>query len=45
MSIAGGEAMATAGGPTVRRRQLGSELRRLRENAGRRIEDVATHLE
>jgi len=37
--------MATAGGPTVRRRQLGSELRRLRENAGRRIEDVATHLE
>ncbi|MFF4271774.1 helix-turn-helix domain-containing protein [Streptomyces sp. NPDC001536] len=37
--------MATAGGPTVRRRQLGAELRRLREQAGRRIEDVATHLE
>lgn len=37
--------MATAGGPTVRRRQLGSELRRLREHAGMRIEDVAAHLE
>ncbi|MEV6183045.1 helix-turn-helix transcriptional regulator [Streptomyces sp. NPDC052015] len=37
--------MATAGGPTVRRRQLGAELRRLREQAGRRIEDTATHLE
>ncbi|MFC8343264.1 helix-turn-helix transcriptional regulator [Streptomyces sp. NPDC057280] len=37
--------MATAGGPTVRRRQLGAELRRLREQAGRRIEDAATHLE
>lgn len=37
--------MATAAGPTVRRRQLGAELRRLREQAGRRIEDVATHLE
>ncbi|GLP69788.1 MULTISPECIES: helix-turn-helix transcriptional regulator [unclassified Streptomyces] len=37
--------MATAGGPTVRRRQLGAELRRLREQAGHRIEDVATHLE
>ncbi|WP_432097288.1 helix-turn-helix domain-containing protein [Streptomyces sp. bgisy100] len=37
--------MATASGPTVRKRQLGSELRRLRENAGKRIEDVAEHLE
>ncbi|MEU6372749.1 helix-turn-helix transcriptional regulator [Streptomyces sp. NPDC046909] len=37
--------MATAGGPTVRRRQLGAELRRLREQAGKRIEDAATHLE
>ncbi|MHC3467577.1 helix-turn-helix domain-containing protein [Streptomyces sp. 7R007] len=37
--------MATAGGPTVRRRQLGSELRRLREHAGKRIEDAAAHLE
>ncbi|MFE7927404.1 helix-turn-helix domain-containing protein [Streptomyces sp. NPDC057456] len=37
--------MATAGGPTVRRRQLGAELRRLREHAGKRIEDVAAHLE
>ncbi|MEU6140813.1 helix-turn-helix transcriptional regulator [Streptomyces sp. NPDC047081] len=45
LSSARGEAMATAGGPTVRRRQLGSELRRLREHAGKRIEDVASHLE
>ncbi|MET9085444.1 helix-turn-helix transcriptional regulator [Streptomyces sp. NPDC004237] len=37
--------MAPTGGPTVRRRQLGAELRRLREHAGRRIEDVAAHLE
>ncbi|WP_405650320.1 helix-turn-helix domain-containing protein [Streptomyces sp. NBC_00019] len=37
--------MATVGGPTVRRRQLGAELRRLREQAGKRIEDAATHLE
>jgi transcriptional regulator with XRE-family HTH domain len=31
--------------PTVRRRRLGIELRRLRETAGLMIEDVATHLE
>jgi transcriptional regulator with XRE-family HTH domain len=37
--------MTTIGGPTVRRRQLGSELRRLREHAGKRIEEVAAHLE
>ncbi|MEU5050128.1 helix-turn-helix transcriptional regulator [Streptomyces sp. NPDC021096] len=37
--------MATASGPTVRKRQLGAELRRLRESAGKRIEDVAEHLE
>ncbi|MBC9718456.1 helix-turn-helix domain-containing protein [Streptomyces sp. TRM66268-LWL] len=37
--------MAAASGPTVRGRQLGSELRRLREQAGKKIEDVAEHLE
>ncbi len=31
--------------PTVRRRRLGMELRRLRESAGMRIEDVAQRLE
>jgi transcriptional regulator with XRE-family HTH domain len=31
--------------PTVRRRRLGMELRKLREAAGMRIEDVAKHLE
>jgi transcriptional regulator with XRE-family HTH domain len=31
--------------PTVGRRRLGIELRRLREKAGLMIEDVATHLE
>jgi transcriptional regulator with XRE-family HTH domain len=31
--------------PTVRRRRLGIELRRLRETAGLMIEDVAVHLE
>ncbi len=31
--------------PTVRRRRLGMELRRLRESAGLMIEDVARHLE
>lgn len=36
---------AVASGPTVRKRQLGAELRRLREAAGKRIEDVAAHLE
>lgn len=34
-----------ASGPTVRRRQLGAELRRLREAAGRSIEQAAAHLE
>ncbi|MFJ6836196.1 helix-turn-helix domain-containing protein [Streptomyces sp. NPDC091209] len=37
--------MTPTGGPTVRRRQLGSELRRLREHAGKKIEDAAAHLE
>ncbi|MFF3445873.1 helix-turn-helix domain-containing protein [Streptomyces sp. NPDC002667] len=37
--------MPSVGGPTVRRRQLGSELRRLREHAGKKIEDAAAHLE
>ncbi|MET7982905.1 MULTISPECIES: helix-turn-helix transcriptional regulator [unclassified Streptomyces] len=37
--------MPPVGGPTVRRRQLGSELRRLREHAGKKIEDAAAHLE
>ncbi|GAU70649.1 putative transcriptional regulator [Streptomyces sp. NBRC 110611] len=37
--------MSPASGPTVRRRQLGAELRRLREKAGKKIEDVAAHLE
>ncbi|WP_431047135.1 helix-turn-helix domain-containing protein [Streptomyces sp. P1-3] len=37
--------MSPANGPTVRKRQLGAELRRLREKAGKRIEDVAEHLE
>lgn len=32
-------------GPTVRRRQLGAELRRLREASGRSIEEAAKHLE
>lgn len=32
-------------GPTVRRRQLGTELRRLRDAAGLDIKDAATHLE
>lgn len=36
--------MATSG-PTVRKRQLGAELRRLRVSAGRLIEDAAAHLE
>jgi len=36
-----GEAtMATSGGPTVRRRRLGAELRRLREAAGVSVEQV-----
>lgn len=32
-------------GPTVRRRQLGAELRRLREGAAKTIEQAAAHLE
>ena len=31
--------------PSIRRRRLGSQLRRLREDAGRTVEEVATHLE
>lgn len=37
--------MPPASGPTVRKRQLGAELRRLREAAGKKIEDAAAHLE
>jgi len=37
--------MAASQSPTVRRRRLGMELRRLRESAGMRIEDVAQQLE
>ena len=37
--------MSDPNGPTVRRRRLGSELRRLRENVGLRLEDVAKVLE
>jgi transcriptional regulator with XRE-family HTH domain len=37
--------MATEPSPTVRRRRLGLELRRLREAASLRIEDVAAHME
>lgn len=33
-----------AEGPTVRRRRLGAELRRLREDHGRKLEDVAAEL-
>lgn len=41
-----GEAMATRGsGPTVRRRRLGSELRRYRTAAGKTLEDAAEVLE
>ncbi|WP_163549652.1 helix-turn-helix domain-containing protein [Candidatus Frankia nodulisporulans] len=32
--------MATSGGPTVRRRRLGAELRRLRESAGVSVDEV-----
>jgi transcriptional regulator with XRE-family HTH domain len=35
----------TSGSPTVRRRRLAAELRRLRENAGRTGDDVAAALE
>jgi hypothetical protein len=34
-------AMTHGPGPTVRRRQLGKELRRLRENAGKTIAEAA----
>lgn len=34
----------TSPGPTVRRRQLGKKLRKLRQEAGRTPEDVATYL-
>ncbi|WP_329255441.1 helix-turn-helix domain-containing protein [Actinoallomurus sp. NBC_01490] len=37
--------MSDAQSPTVRRRRLGMELRRLREASGLMIEDVAKHLE
>jgi transcriptional regulator with XRE-family HTH domain len=37
--------MSDAHSPTVRRRRLGMELRRLRESAGLMIEDAAKHLE
>src|ERR1700722_14897008 len=38
----GGSAMTT--GPTVRRRRLGTELRKLRESNGYKLEEVAGHL-
>src|ERR1700743_2398813 len=38
----GGSAMTT--GPTVRRRRLGTELRRLRESNGFKLEEVAAQL-
>ena len=31
-------------GPTVRRRRLGAELRRLREDHGMKLDEVATRL-
>ena len=37
--------MSDGHSPTVRRRRLGMELRRLREASGLMIEDVAKHLE
>ena len=37
--------MATAQGPTVRRRRLGAELRRLRESAGLTLVEAARHLD
>jgi len=37
--------MSDSNGPTVRRRRLGSELRRLREKARLRLDDVAKELE
>jgi transcriptional regulator with XRE-family HTH domain len=37
--------MSDSQSPTVRRRRLGMELRRLRESSGLMIEDVARHLE
>src|SRR6202000_1988915 len=38
----GGSAMTT--GPTVRRRRLGTELRKLRESNGHKLEEVAAEL-
>jgi transcriptional regulator with XRE-family HTH domain len=43
-SLEGGEVVARPG-PTVQRRRLGVELRRLREQAGKTIEEVARALE
>ncbi|MGH4022379.1 MAG: helix-turn-helix domain-containing protein, partial [Pseudonocardiaceae bacterium] len=37
--------MAPEGGPAIPRRRLGAELRTLREDAGLKIEDVASELE
>lgn len=37
--------MATAQGPTVRRRRLGAELRRLRESAGMTLAEAAANLD
>lgn len=37
--------MASGSGPTVRKRQLGAELRRLREAAGKKLDEAAAHLE
>ena len=37
--------MPTRPGPTVQRRRLGIELRRLRESAGKTIDEVAQVLE
>ncbi|HET6392272.1 MAG TPA: helix-turn-helix transcriptional regulator, partial [Blastococcus sp.] len=38
-------AMTWSPGPVVTRRRLGGELRRLRESAGLKLEDVARRLE
>jgi len=42
--MAGGSPMTTVQSPTVRRRRLAMELRRLREEANRSCEEVARHL-
>src|SRR5580700_3740582 len=41
----GGDLVASAQSPTIRRRRLALELRRLRETAGLTCEQVAEHLE